>query len=40
MEDKGEKRARRGGKHNLNSEDHVVFFFLLKYIVAQSWYKC
>lgn len=28
MEDKGGKGASRGGKHNPNFEDHVVFFFV------------
>ncbi len=34
MEDKGDKGARKGGKHNLNFEDHVVWFgfgFLLSF---------
>lgn len=30
MEDMGDKGARRGGKHNVNFEDHVVFVFLSK----------
>lgn len=28
MEDKGDKGASRGGKHNPNFEDHVVFIFV------------
>lgn len=28
MEDTGDNRARRRGKHNLNFEDHLVFFYL------------
>lgn len=28
MEDKGDKGAGRGGKHNPNFEDHVVFVFV------------
>lgn len=41
MEDMGDKGARRGGKHNLNFEDHVFFSFCQEHktYTAQSWCK-